>query len=1443
MPDDRPTLPDEPSGADPYADLYANLFAADKPSEPRKYVPLAEQDFDSSQARAKLIAFYLPQFHPIPENDQWWGEGFTEWTNVRKARPNFVGHYQPREPGDLGYYDLRDIEVQKRQIALARKYGVYGFCFYYYWFSGKRLLEKPLDQFLQHTELDFPFCICWANENWTRRWDGRADDVLIGQDYAEDDAAAFIRDVAPILRDERYIRVNGRPLLAVYRVSLLPDAQKAAAVWRSECRRLGIGEIYLAAIQSFGIEDPRPYGFDAAIEFPPHNCMALESVVHPSHLQLLNPEFAGSVRDYRVAAQNVMDRPVPDYALFRTVMTAWDNTARRQDTPDLFVHASPAAYQEWLTRAIDYTCEHHARDDGFVFVNAWNEWAEGTYLEPDAAYGYAFLQATREALRDKAEAPAELTEAELRKQVASLQRLLIQEGVSKEKMYQSFHAQLAQREHALQSLSIELGGITQSKSWRLALLLRSMRARLIPNDSVLMKPARFLFRMALRWRAEGSRAMLGILKRRLFGEKRASATSTGLDYSAWITQSEPDEQQLAAQIQASRALANRPLISILTPVYNTPPDVLQEMIQSVVHQTYDCWELCLVDGASTNHVREVIRHWQELDPRIKCKFLDKNLGISGNTNAALQMAAGEYVTLLDHDDLLPPFALFEIASYIDQHPAADMIYGDEDHVDMGRHRNRPFFKPDWSPDLLQAFMYVGHCTYRSELVRGLGGFRSEYDFSQDYDLALRASELAGHIGHIPKVLYHWRELPGSAAAGGKDYARQSNIAALADAVRRRGYAADVFALPTSNYVKFEVKGQPLVSIIVPSDDAQNIEKSLGAVLSMTSYPNIELIIVTKTELADALRKPEADARIHFVLYDGTYNFSAKCNRGATAARGEYVLFLNDDVYPTQPDWVAVMLGVLQQKEVGAVAPKLVYMNGTIQHAGLVTGVRNLVGTAFHTWPRDSTDYFNLAQSPRTVSALTAACLLMPHQLFDEIGGYDEANTPIMHSDLDLCFKIRDRGRRLVYTPYTTLEHVGHLSIKEIEAGGAVHSQKADSFLLKRWSKYVAQDPYYPDNMRDLLYIDSPTRIRISASNTPESVNQRPDVLIQSHDLTLSGAPMIAHGLAVDLAARGYFPVAVAGAPGTLAEAYKSEKIPVVVDPLIMDAPIAMAKLLSNFDFVVANSILAWRLVLTAKSLHIPVFWLIHEGDFGVFTARNSPDIRAALSAADQLVFPSRQTLNKYLELGIGKSFTAMFFGIEPPSLPARTSPRPPTGPMRILHVGSIETRKGQDILIAGLRSMQAEARRQVDVSFVGRVLEPAYYEDQLRSSAEFTNIHWRGSLPHAQVLELLADADLLVCSSRDETGPLAVYEAMALGKAVLSTPVGAVPEIISHGTNGMVFPIEEPRQLAAALESLLADRSFLQQLGRNALETYKNQLTRELFTERLVGLFNKSRKA
>ena len=337
----------------------------------------------------RLVAFYLPQFHPTPENDLWWGKGFTEWTNVTAATPSFDGHWQPHLPADLGFYDLRLREARREQIALARANGIDAFCYHYYWFSGKRLLHLPLDDMLADPGSDMPFCLCWANESWTRRWSAADHDVLIEQRYLPEDDLGFIRSVEPFLRDPRYLHVDGRPLLIVYRPQHLPDPNRTLAVWRAHCRAVGIGEIHLCAALTHGNEAFASMGFDSGVEFPPHNLRA-ENV---NDRIVFHRPFTGNVVQYATLVENYLARGYADGHVFRTVFPSWDNTARTGARALVVLNGTPGNYARWLS-AVLARAQASGETDPLVFVNAWNEWAEGCHLEPDQRHGRGFLEAT-----------------------------------------------------------------------------------------------------------------------------------------------------------------------------------------------------------------------------------------------------------------------------------------------------------------------------------------------------------------------------------------------------------------------------------------------------------------------------------------------------------------------------------------------------------------------------------------------------------------------------------------------------------------------------------------------------------------------------------------------------------------------------------------------------------------------------------------------------------------------------------------------------------------------------------------------------------------------------------------------------------------------------------------------------------------------------------------
>ncbi|MFL0352401.1 glycoside hydrolase family 99-like domain-containing protein [Xanthomarina sp. GH4-25] len=351
------------------------------------------------------IAFVLPQFHPIPENDAWWGEGFTEWTNVKKARPLFNNHYQPHIPTTLGYYDLRLPAVREAQAQLAKDHGLYGFCYYHYWFNGKRLLDQPIDDMLRLKKPDMPFMFCWANENWTRRWDGKDADILMKQDYSFEDDKTHIRWLCKhVFKDERYIQVNGCPVFLIYRQDLFPEIIKTLDIWRDIAKNeFGYKDLYLCHVESFNtIINPKDKGFDAAVEFSPH--LVIKHKFRPSltnkilyKLGLRKPNQL-DFRDYKKAVKDSIEREQPHFKLYKSVTPNFDNTPRKQSNGVICIGSNPHSYFKWLYALIKQF-KPYSQEENFIFINAMNEWAEGNHLEPCKKYGNAYLEATRRAIK------------------------------------------------------------------------------------------------------------------------------------------------------------------------------------------------------------------------------------------------------------------------------------------------------------------------------------------------------------------------------------------------------------------------------------------------------------------------------------------------------------------------------------------------------------------------------------------------------------------------------------------------------------------------------------------------------------------------------------------------------------------------------------------------------------------------------------------------------------------------------------------------------------------------------------------------------------------------------------------------------------------------------------------------------------------------------------
>ena len=546
-------------------------------------------------------------------------------------------------------------------------------------------------------------------------------------------------------------------------------------------------------------------------------------------------------------------------------------------------------------------------------------------------------------------------------------------------------------------------------------------------------------------------------------------------YGPWFEKHKPSAEEL--ERQRKKKWKNPPLISVAVPAYRTPPGFLEQMILSVKEQTYPHWELCIVNASrGEDGMEQVLGRYAGGDERIRVKNLEENLGIAGNTNEALEMARGEFVGLLDHDDLLAPQALFRIAEALTADPQADAVYTDEDKVttDLSEHF-QPHFKPDFNLDLLRSNNYITHFfVVRTRLAREAGGFRREFDGAQDYDFIFRCTEEAKKVLHVPEVLYHWRTHKASTAdnPASKMYAFEAGKRAIEAHLARCGQEGTVSLRKDLGFyrVEYPVQGEPLVSILIPNrDQKETLEKCLNSIWEKSTYNNYEILIVennsSSPEIFNYYREIEKRPGVQILTWKEGFNYSAINNFGEKSAAGDYLLFLNNDVEVINPGWIEELLGNCQRKEVGIVGAKLYYPDDTIQHAGTVIGIGGIAGHAFLNMPRSRTGYLHKASLQMDLSAVTAACMMMKRQVFKQLGGFEE-RLSVAFNDVDLCLRTVQAGYLVVYNPEVELYHYESKSRGAEDSEEKVRRfQEEIEFMRCRWMDLLKKgDPYYNRNL-------------------------------------------------------------------------------------------------------------------------------------------------------------------------------------------------------------------------------------------------------------------------------------------------------------------------------------------------------------------------------------------
>jgi len=633
-------------------------------------------------------------------------------------------------------------------------------------------------------------------------------------------------------------------------------------------------------------------------------------------------------------------------------------------------------------------------------------------------------------------------------------------------------------ERVKSNLEGELSSIRGSITWRMVMKYQGAINSIFPTGSRLWRAyGRGLLGLRI-ITTEGPGALFSKVKEYVDYKKSVSTQS---DYNQWILKNEPTASQLKQYSRESKRFLFRPKISIITPVYNPEVAWIKSTIESVLRQAYDNWELCLADASTREDIKKFLKKYAKKDPRIKIKFLSQNKGISGNTNEALSLATGEYIGLLDHDDELSPDALYEVVKYLQDHRNADMVYSDEDKINLEGKRIDPFFKPDWSQDMFLSCMYTCHFgVYRKSIIDQIEGFREGYDGSQDYDLVLRVIDKTKNIAHIPKILYHWRMVPGSTSGSidSKRYAYEAAKRAIKDYMVRNDIKGEVIdgLWVGSYYVKRDLIKKPMVSIIIPTkDNAKVLKNCINSIVKNTQYMNFEIIIVNnnskENDTFEYFEKLQEYSNVRILDYNENFNFSAINNYAVKYSNGEIILFLNNDTKVITDTWMTSMLEQVQRSEVGAVGCKLLYPDNTVQHAGIILGINgrndgnNVAANCPYRGNGSHQGYFGRENIIINLSAVTAACMMIRKEVFKKIGGFDE-NLSVAYNDVDLCIRLRQEGYLIIYMPYAILYHYESLSRGYEDASEKLERfEKEIGYMRKKWASVIdAGDPYYNRNL-------------------------------------------------------------------------------------------------------------------------------------------------------------------------------------------------------------------------------------------------------------------------------------------------------------------------------------------------------------------------------------------
>jgi len=1116
--------------------------------------------------KVRILAFYLPQFHPIPENDAWWGKGFTEWTNVVQGRPVFPGHYQPHLPSDLGFYDLRVPEVRAQQALLARIAGIHGFCYYYYNFNGKKLLDRPLNEMLKTGEPDFPFCLCWANENWTRRWDGRDEEVLIKQEHSIEGDKNFIKEIIPFLKDKRYIRVNNRLLLLIYRTEKLIKPQETANTWREIVKKELGEELYLCAVNNFTKDiDPETIGFDATVQFPLEfnpDCKYESSLLEQAeHLE------KGKLKDYwfynyDCIVETMLKAKKPSYKYFRGAFPSWDNTPRRNNSGVVFLNSTPGKFQNFLKQVIDLTRSEQKGDEQLVFINAWNEWAEGAHLEPDVKYGHAWIEATKNAIEGKEFTPTEEF------------RIRLDHLVENEPHHAGTNPVSIQQDQVHIGNKSILKNSNSAQDQRIGnkpkVLIVSYNFPRPDNSSGELRFYSLLELLTLYWDID-----FGIIPTHVDVNRKPEMMKYRLQLNKLGINILPLENE-----SLNLAIKNNNYSGAYFNFYWVAEHIIP------VFRSYQPLAFIIVDSVDVHFARELSQAaLKQIDIVLALETKARELSVYRAADITI-VVSNEDFNLLQKKELVnnvtmvsnivkqflrkegkrKPIVVF-IGNYAwPPNPDAviwfvsevwPMIYtlcpeaefqiiGSEPTLEVLALGSSPGVKvlgyvPETRPYLEKAAVSVAPLRFGGGMkgkvneamahglpvvattfgAQGFNAVHGKEMFIQD-----EAHEFAHAVVQLLKDDFLQREigLAGqqlnaqicSPDAIGKKIeeivkkcnriTRAKKRIALWLKIKNHFYKIKVIftdvisglrLLIHSGLKKFTFRGywyvrgkkkledipvkipqhkftlskinhivrlpnhpSPIVSIIIPVyNQWEYTIQCLDSIQKNSGSIKYEVIIMDDRSIDETVNAEKYVKNARIIRNEKNLGFLLNCNKGASLAKGRYIIFLNNDTL-VQPQWLFWLVRTMDYRhEVGLAGSKLIFSTGKLQEAG---GIVFRDGSAMNYGREENPDapqynYF------KDVDYCTGASICVRKELWDKLGGFDLQFTPAYYEDTDLAFRIRQLGYRTVYQPKSVVIHFEGVSHGTDLTSGIKKKQiENQQIFYNKWKNELEYNNFHRD---------------------------------------------------------------------------------------------------------------------------------------------------------------------------------------------------------------------------------------------------------------------------------------------------------------------------------------------------------------------------------------------